>query len=207
MKRTFPVLAVLVLAGAAVVLAHQGQPQEQPKEGPGAAEEPKMSPHDAERHNPVKPTAEGLAEARRVYRYDCQMCHDAEGNGHGDVANDLKLSLHDWHDPATLAGKTDGELFYLITNGKGNMPGNGTRHKDDVRWKLVNLVRALAKKESSAPPKAEAPAKEEASAPPKAEAPAKEEASAPPKAEAPPKEEASAPPKAEAPPKEEAPKQ
>ena len=159
MRRTLPVLATLFLAGAVVVLAYQGQPQEKPKEGPGAAEEPPTPPQDAQRHNPVKPTPEGLAEARRIYRYDCQMCHGAEGDGKGDLASDMKLSLHDWHDPASLASKTDGELFYVITKGKGKMPCEGERQKAELRWKLVNLVRALAKKESSAPAKAEAPAK------------------------------------------------
>jgi mono/diheme cytochrome c family protein len=40
----------------------------------------------------------------------------------------------------------DGELFYVIKNGKGKMPGEGDRAKDDDIWNLVIYVRGLAKK-------------------------------------------------------------
>jgi len=55
--------------------------------------------------------------------------------------------MHDWRDPATLAGKTDGELFYIITKGKGKMIGEGDRAAETMRWNLVNLVRSYAKKD------------------------------------------------------------
>ena len=42
---------------------------------------------------------------------------------------------------------TDGELFYVITNGRGKMVGGeGDRTKDDIRWNLVNLVRSFGEK-------------------------------------------------------------
>jgi hypothetical protein len=35
---------------------------------------------------------------------------------------------------------TDGELFYIITNGRGKMTGaEGDRTKEEVRWNLVDV--------------------------------------------------------------------
>ena len=42
---------------------------------------------------------------------------------------------------------TDGELFYIIQKGKGDiMPPEGDRQKPDAIWNMVTLVRSFAKK-------------------------------------------------------------
>ncbi len=41
---------------------------------------------------------------------------------------------------------TDGEIFYIIKNGKGSMTGEGERLKADDLWNMVVLVRSFAKK-------------------------------------------------------------
>ena len=51
------------------------------------------------------------------------MCHGEQGDGKGEVVESMKLTMRDWHDPAALAGITDGEIFYIITKGKGKMMG------------------------------------------------------------------------------------
>ena len=53
------------------------------------------------------------------------MCHGATGDGKGDVAADMNLK--DYRDPDALKDLTDGELFYIIKNGKGEMPSEGDR--------------------------------------------------------------------------------
>jgi mono/diheme cytochrome c family protein len=96
--------------------------------------------------NPVKPTPESQAHAKKVYGYDCAICHGANGNGKGDVVADLKLTLKDYTDPAALKDLSDGELFYIIKNGKGQMPPEGDRAKTEDLWNMVILVRSFAKK-------------------------------------------------------------
>ena len=113
------------------------------------ADEYKISPEEQARVNPVKSSPEGLAEARKVFGYDCEMCHGAKGDGKGDVVESMKLTMRDWRDPATLANITDGEIFYIITKGKGKMMAEGDRVPEKLRWNLVNLVRALAAKAGS----------------------------------------------------------
>jgi mono/diheme cytochrome c family protein len=124
-----------------------------------ASTEPKMAEEDVAKKNPIPPTAESLAEARKMFGYNCAMCHGKSGDGKGDLAADMKLELRDWRDPGSLEKLTDGELFWIISNGKGKMPGNGERDKERMRWNYVNLVRSFARKDAAAAdkPKTESP--------------------------------------------------
>lgn len=156
MQRAFSPLAALLLAGVTISFTgpnrRQEKQQDKPKETK-AAEESKIPPEQAKRPNPVKPTPEGLAEARRLYAYDCAMCHGKDGDGKGDLAADMKLTLLDWRDPAVLTGMTDGEIFYIIRKGRGKMLGEEDRLKETQAWGLVNVVRSFAKKASEEKPK------------------------------------------------------
>ncbi len=96
--------------------------------------------------NPVKPTSESLALGKKYYGYDCTMCHGDNGNGKGEVAVSEKFKIGDFTDPATLKGRTDGELFYIIKNGQGQMPPEGDRVKPTELWNMVNYIRSLSNK-------------------------------------------------------------
>jgi mono/diheme cytochrome c family protein len=76
------------------------------------------------------------------------MCHGASGDGKGETARDMKLTVADFTDPETLKDRTDGELFYIIKNGHQDMPPEGTRIKTEEGWDLVNYVRSFAKKKA-----------------------------------------------------------
>jgi mono/diheme cytochrome c family protein len=140
MRTTLLVLSVILLASVMILFAVPNPRQEKP-----GSTEPKMTPEDIAKKNPVPPTQEGTAGARKIYGYNCAMCHDKNGDGKGELAVDMKLELRDWRDPASLEKMTDGELFWIITNGKGKMPGEGDRSTDKVRWNMVNLVRSFSK--------------------------------------------------------------
>jgi mono/diheme cytochrome c family protein len=141
----------LLIAGfAAGYLSGFANPKIIKTQEPAAAEAP-IPAADAAKTNPVKPSSEGIAAAKKLYGYHCAMCHGAEGDGKGDLAGDMKLTLKDWRDPKSLAKMTDGELFYIITNGRGKMAGGeGDRTKEEVRWNLVSYVRSFAKKDVAA---------------------------------------------------------
>ena len=96
--------------------------------------------------NPVKPTPESQAKAKKVYGFDCEMCHAANGNGKTDLAKDMSLTMADWTDPKVLSADSDGDLFDIIRKGKGKMPPEEVaRAKDDDVWNLVIYIRSLAK--------------------------------------------------------------
>jgi mono/diheme cytochrome c family protein len=152
MRRTIFIASALLLFG--MLFPRLNFTQEKP-----ASTEPAMTPEDAAKKNPIPLTPESLAEARKMFGYNCAMCHGKTGDGKGDLAADMKLELRDWRDPASLEKLTDGELFWIISIGKGKMPGNGDRDPEKMRWKYVNLVRSFAKKDAGAAekPKTENP--------------------------------------------------
>lgn len=139
-----PVLALTLFLLASFAVAQETKPA------------PKTSYHpvpvkDAREPNPVKPTPESIAQGKKIFGYDCASCHGATGDGKTDVAKDLKVP--DLTDPALLKDQTDGELFYILKNGHGNMPKEGDRVKPEQLWDLVNYVRSLAKKQPPTEPK------------------------------------------------------
>jgi mono/diheme cytochrome c family protein len=97
--------------------------------------------------NPIKPTPESQAHAKSLYNMDCAMCHAANGDGKGDpgIISDMSLTMMDLTNPDTLKNRTDGEIFYIIKNGQGKMPGED-RAKTDEIWNLVVYMRSFSKK-------------------------------------------------------------
>jgi mono/diheme cytochrome c family protein len=96
--------------------------------------------------NPSKATPTSLAAGKKAYSSDCAMCHGKEGAGDGDLAADMKLKLRDYREAASLDKMSDGDLYAIIVNGKGQMMGEEGRMKPDQIWDVVNYVRSLSKK-------------------------------------------------------------
>ena len=143
MRKGFLAIIVLALAALFVSSGSAQEPAAQTAAATGSAAQSAIPPEAAKQANPVKPGAESLARGKKDYGFDCAMCHGANGDGKGDLAVDMKLSLKDYRDPASLKGMTDGEIFYVIKNGKGEMKGEGDRRKASELWDIVNYVRQL----------------------------------------------------------------
>jgi mono/diheme cytochrome c family protein len=146
-------IAVRVVAALVLLCCAVSARQEQKAPAAGAAAEYKIPPEASKLANPVKPTAAALAAGKKTYGFDCAMCHGKDGDGKGELAADMKSKLADYRDPASLKGMTDGDLFYIIKNGKGEMSGEGDRNKPDEIWNLVIYIRSFAKKDFAAPAK------------------------------------------------------
>jgi mono/diheme cytochrome c family protein len=92
--------------------------------------------------NPFSPDdPAALARGRIVYSRYCELCHAADGTGAGP------LSAHGFraptlHRPLTRQMK-DGQIFHLITFGRGAMPGHAGQIPVNDRWKVVIHVRDL----------------------------------------------------------------
>lgn len=137
MLKTLMIVWTLLIFPIAAISWQEQAPSKPPAEY-------KIPPEAANQPNPVKPSPESLAKGKKIYGYDCAMCHGKDGDGKGDMA-DMK-GIPDFTDPAALQGRTDGELFYIIQKGKGEMPPEGDRAKTEDIWNLVNYVRTFAKK-------------------------------------------------------------
>ena len=143
--KPFLLLTALVLSGVSAQTP-QGAPAATP--APAASKIPLEAVNEP---NPVKASAESLGRAKKIYGYECAICHGDDGGGGGDLAKNMKAKLPDFRDPTSLKAQTDGELFYIIKNGKGDMTGEGDRSKPDEIWDLVIYVRSLAQKNFTAP--------------------------------------------------------
>jgi mono/diheme cytochrome c family protein len=140
----FAVLALVALVG------FSREKQEKKEPPPQVPAELKIPPEDASRANPVKPTESSVAEGKKIFATQCVMCHGESGDGKGDLVEPLKLKLKDWREPESLKGYTDGALFYVLTKGYGQMPGQEGRMKNQQEWHLINYIRSLAPKEPPA---------------------------------------------------------
>ena len=112
----------------------------------------KIPPEEASRKNPLATNPNAIAEGKKRYATECSVCHGTEGDGKGDVVDELKLKLRDWRDPTALKDFTDGQMFYIINKGKGAMPGEDDRAKPEQIWQMVIYIRSLAKSAPQAKP-------------------------------------------------------
>jgi mono/diheme cytochrome c family protein len=113
---------------------------------PSPAHDVVISPEDAARKNPVRFSEASVDRGKKVYNTQCALCHGEKGDGKGDLAKEMTLTLPDFTKPDALAKRTDGELFAIIGTGKQPMPSQKGRMTDQHLWNLVNYLRALGGK-------------------------------------------------------------
>jgi mono/diheme cytochrome c family protein len=140
MLKPFLILSSVLLTGA--IASSQQAEQAATPASPAAFNVPLEAVNQV---NPVKPNAESLARAKKIYGYECALCHGDDGGGAGDLAKKMKAKMPDFRDPTALKGQTDGTLYYVINKGKGEMEGEGARVKPDDTWNLVNYIRSFSK--------------------------------------------------------------
>jgi mono/diheme cytochrome c family protein len=94
-------------------------------------------------NNQMAVTAEMLKRGQQRYTINCSPCHGALGDGNGITkkigAMTVVGSLHD----KRMVEMTDGEIFYVISNGRNLMGSYGANVLPADRWAIVAYVRAL----------------------------------------------------------------
>jgi mono/diheme cytochrome c family protein len=146
MLKPFLILSAVLLTGAyASPLQAQQAATPAPAPAPATPTASNIPLEAVNQVNPEKPTPESLARAKKIYGYECAMCHGDDGGGNGDLAKNMKAKMPDFRDPNALKAVTDGEIYYVINKGKGEMEGEGPRVKPDDTWNLVNYIRSFSK--------------------------------------------------------------
>jgi mono/diheme cytochrome c family protein len=92
---------------------------------------------------PLSVTAQLLERGRDRFTIYCSPCHGAQGDGNGITkkigAMAVVANLHD----KRIVELADGELFYVISNGRNNMGAYGPQIPVADRWAIVSYLRAL----------------------------------------------------------------
>ncbi|HUR35640.1 MAG TPA: c-type cytochrome [Vicinamibacterales bacterium] len=119
---------------------------------------------------PMATDAALLERGRQRYVIYCQPCHDARGDGRGILFQRASVPTGNYHTEKILK-YTDGEIFDVITNGRGLMSGYRWPIPPSDRWAIVAYVRELQRQRlaraanAPAAPAAGTPAGAPASAP------------------------------------------
>jgi mono/diheme cytochrome c family protein len=93
--------------------------------------------------NPLPITAELLARGQQRFTINCSPCHGAQADGNGITkkigAMAVVANLHD----KRIVSMADGEIFYVISNGRNLMGAYGPTVTVQDRWAIVAYLRAL----------------------------------------------------------------
>jgi len=96
--------------------------------------------------NPSPASEANMAEAREHFVEHCSACHGAVGRGDTLYGRNLYPKVPDLTQADTQQ-LTDGELFYIISNGVRftGMPAFGGEDSPESIWGLVSFIRRLPK--------------------------------------------------------------
>lgn len=89
--------------------------------------------------NPVPPDSTSLANGRKYYTINCAVCHGMTGRGDGTA---IRYGVFPFPIAPSPIPRSDGYIFGIIRNGRGNMPSYNRIEERD-RWDVVNYIRAL----------------------------------------------------------------
>ena len=90
-------------------------------------------------------------EAGRLFNINCAVCHGAKGGNDGPVAPKLggvKSII------ASSSKFSDGRIFYAMEYGQGNMGSYASQLSREQRWRIVQYIRTLEPKATTAAPAA-----------------------------------------------------
>ena len=94
-------------------------------------------------NNPMPITAELLKRGQQRFTINCTPCHGATGEGKGITqkigAMAVVANLHD----KRIVELPDGELFFVISNGRNLMGAYGANITVEDRWAIIAYLRAL----------------------------------------------------------------
>ena len=93
--------------------------------------------------SPVPVSSVLLARGQQRFNIYCAPCHGQTGDGNGITkkigAMAVVANLHD----KRIVEMTDGELFYVVTNGRNLMGAYGPNVPVEDRWAIIAYLRAL----------------------------------------------------------------
>ncbi len=95
-------------------------------------------------------TPETVKSGDQVYQANCKSCHGDPGKG--NYAKLVSFTI----DPASAEYQkfSDGEMFYILSNGRGLMPNFVNTLSEEQRWDVIAYIRSFNKEYKQPPIKA-----------------------------------------------------
>jgi mono/diheme cytochrome c family protein len=91
---------------------------------------------------PLPMTPALLERGRQRFEITCSPCHGSQADGNG-ITHSFGMSIvANLHDKRILE-EADGEIFDVVTYGRGLMSGYGTVMPPEDRWAVIAYLRAL----------------------------------------------------------------
>jgi hypothetical protein len=92
--------------------------------------------------NPFEITPKLMARGRERFQINCSPCHGPLADGNGVTKKLGMATVADLHQPR-IVQMADGEIFYVITNGRTTMMPYGAQVPVEDRWAIIAYLRAL----------------------------------------------------------------
>lgn len=120
------VLFILVFGGTGGSMAHEW-----------------MAPEDeGKRPNPVASDMKSLERGKIIYLENCAACHGEKIDGL--KAAETELDTDSPNLKKRLLTHTDGDFFWKIQNGRGDMPSFKEDFTEEQTWDVINYIRKKA---------------------------------------------------------------
>lgn len=97
---------------------------------------------EGNRVNPVTLDDDSTARGRNVYVNNCAVCHGDNIEGMKSEESSLEMDTPDLK--KRLLTHTDGDFFWKIMNGRGEMPSFGDDLSETEVWDVINYLRSEA---------------------------------------------------------------
>lgn len=91
--------------------------------------------------NPIKVSHGSISKGKAVYDQFCSYCHGDNAQG-GEKLN-LDMQMTPPNLKARLKGHSEGDFFWKIKNGRGDMPAFQDDLEDKEIWRTISYIKSL----------------------------------------------------------------
>ena len=103
-----------------------------------------MAPENAANvENPIELNEVSAEKGRNIYAENCAACHGE--NAEGLDAVEIGLEMGSPNLKKRIKTHNDGDFFWKIKQGRGDMPSFSEALSDENIWEVINYIRTEAK--------------------------------------------------------------
>lgn len=92
--------------------------------------------------NPYQATEDIMLLGRQRYETFCVVCHGRDGNAANGPVNGKVMGILSVN-TESVENMPDGQIYHIISYGRGRMPNYRAQMDDKERWAVVHYMRAL----------------------------------------------------------------